>query len=260
MDTTVNNFEWCGYHWKSEMDGGRLIHSDNPYQWYSLDTIRVCEDNILELWIRNNPKEINHWNGKMYNPSLEVSTMRSLEDFGYGTFSASIIMPKGTNLWSSFWTTGSGNWPPEIDILEAWSGEDGYFKWFIDQPPYLSPSWRTTTNVHFNNKELKHESVGSRNISWFKQTKDPTDNWITYTCDWKPNAITFYTNGKKVRQITGDACKNLIENLKNPKKGYRMNVIFNVWCEDPEKHKVSMRTPMKIKDFKYNPYTIYYRP
>lgn len=260
MDTTDNSFEWCGYRWKAAQEGGRLIHPSYPWYWYSLDTINVCQDGILELWIRENPKEIKYWDGTIYNPTIEAATMRSLEDFSYGTFEASIMLPHGTNLWPSFWTSGSGNWPPEIDILEAWSGDDRYFKWFIPQPLYLSPSWRTTTNVHFNDLNLEHKSVGSRNISWFKQCKDPTENWITYKCEWKPDSITFYANDKEVRKVTGEACKNLVENLKTPEKGYRMNVLFNVWCENPKINKVTIKTPMKIKDFKYTPYTIYYKP
>ena len=255
-----NSFKWCGYNWKPEMSGGRIININKPWMWYSTDIIRVYEGGVLELWLRKNPKKVKYWDGNTYEPDFEVATMRSVEDFSYGSFSASIMMPAGTSLWSSFWTSGSENWPPEIDIVEAWSGDDKYFKWFTSQAPFISPSWKTTTNVHFNNDKLEHNSVGSKNISWFKQNNDPTENWITYKCDWKPSSITFYVNNKEIRKITGDVCKNLVKNLKNPEKGYRMNVIFNIWCEDPKKYEVNMKTPMRIKDFKYEPYTIYYKP
>ncbi len=255
-----SNFSWCGYTWKAAQENGRLIHPDSPWYWYSLDTIRICSDNVLELYIKYNPKEIKHWNGKTYHPTIEVPTMRTIETFGYGTFKADIMLPTGTNLWPSFWTTGSGNWPPELDIMEAWSEDDKYFKWFIAQPPYFSPSWRTTTNVHYRNKDLEHKSVGSRNISWFKQRNNPCIEYIEYKCEWLPNSITFYANGREVRKITGDVCKDLIVNLKDLNKGYKMNVLFDVWCEDPEKCNVEMYTPMRIKNFEYEPYTIYYRP
>jgi beta-glucanase (GH16 family) len=261
MDTMADNiFDWCGYKWRGDMNG-RQIHPDFPWYWYSLNAINVCENGVLEFTIKKNPKEIKHWDGKIYNPEYEVATMRSVEDFGYGTFSAEIMLPSGVNLWPSFWLSGSGNWPPEIDILEAWSGDDKYFKWFIAQPPYLSPGWRTTTNVHYNNKNLEHKSVGSRNISWFKQSKNPSTNFIEYKCVWLPNEIIFYVGGREVRKVSGQACIDLVKNLKDPEKGYKMNAIFDIWFEDPKKNKTPLlKSPMRIRNFKYEPYTIYYIP
>lgn len=259
-NTDIKTFEWCGYNWKSEMDGGRIIHPDSPWYWYSQDTIKVCENNVLELGIRKNPREVKHWTGKVYHPEYEVATMRSIESFRYGTYSADIMMPEGMNLWPSFWLTGDGNWPPEIDIMEGWSGNNKYFKWMIAQPPYISPSWRTTTNVHYNDSEMKHKSIGTRNISWFRQKKNPTTNYLKYKCIWEPSRIIFAVDDIIVRKVTGQVCEDLVKNLGNPEKGYNMNVIFNVWCEDPSKYKIDIATPMKIKNFKFEPYTIYYMP
>ena len=259
-ENKIKTFEWCGYNWKSEMEGERIIQPDSPWYWYSKDTIKVCENGVLELSIRKNPREVKHWTGKIYNPEYEVATMRSIESFRYGTFSADIMMPEGMNLWPSFWLTGNENWPPEIDIVEGWSGNNNYFKWITAQPPYISPSWRTTTNVHYNNSKMEHKSVGTKNISWFRQKKNPTTEFINYICLWEPSRIIFAVNNIIVRQITSNVCEDLVKNLSDPKKGYDMNVIFNVWCEDPSKYEININTPMKIKNFKFEPYTIYYKP
>ena len=260
MDTAVNNFEWCGYHWKCEMDGGRIIHSEFPWYWYSLDTIRICEDNSLEFYIKHNPKEVKHWDGKIYHPEYEISMMRSIEEFSYGVFSAEMMMPTGKNIGASFWLTGSGNWPPEIDIEEGWiEKKDTWFRFFEEYFPWIRPGWRTTTNVHYRENDLTKTHVGSRNIPFFKQPKNPAENWIEYKCIWKPNSITFYANGKKVREITGEVCRKMEENLKDPEKGYRMNVIFNNWCDNPAYNDIQMYTPMRVRNFKYQPYTIYYK-
>ncbi len=261
MGETVNeNFEWCGYRWRSEMDGGRIIHPSYPWYWYSLDTIRVCEDNSLEFQIRYNPKEVKHWDGNIYHPEFEVPTMRSLEDFSYGTFSAEMMMPTGKNISASFWLSGSGNWPPEIDIEEGWTEEkNSWFRLFERYFPWIKPSWRTTTNVHYRENDLTKTHVGSRNIPYFKQPKDPAENWVEYKCIWKPDSIVFYAGGKKVREITGEVCKKMEKNLKDPERGYKVNTIFNVWCEDPAYNDIKMYTPMKIRNFKYEPYTIYYK-
>ena len=227
-------FKWCGYNWKCEMEGKRIIHPEFPWYWYSLDTIRVCEDNSLELNLNYNPKEVKHWNGKIYHPEYEISMMRSVEEFSYGVFSAEMMMPIGKNIGASFWLTGSGNWPPEIDIEEGWTEEKKtWFRLFEEYFPWIKPGWRT-------------------NIPFFKQPKNPAENWIEYKCIWKPDSITFYANGKKVREVNGEVCKKMIENLQDPEKGYKMNIIFNTWCENPKYRDIQLITPMKIRNFTYH--------
>jgi hypothetical protein len=46
-----------------------------------------------------------------------------------------------------------------------------------------------------------------------------------------------------------------VENLNHPDKSYKMDVIINVWCEDPQEFEVHLDTPMIIKNFKYEPYS-----
>lgn len=245
------NFMWCGYRWKCSMEGGRLIHPDQPWMWYDSDCIMLEKDSTLNLSIQTKKKEIKHWDGKIYNPTIACGTMRSVESFDYGIFSAEIMCPKGYNLWPSFWMSGEGNWPPEIDIMEAWSEDNSYYRWIIPQFPYVSPSWKTTTNVHYNDDNMKKSSIGSRNVSVCKSIKDPSENFIKYELVWKPTNIIFKINDKNIREVNKDICKKLVNNLKDPSKGYKMNVIFNVWCEDPSKYNVSLLSPMKIRNFKY---------
>lgn len=250
----MKTFKWCGYNWKCEMEGGRIIHPDYPWYWYSLNTIKMDSAKILELFIKRNPREVKYWNGKIYHPQYEVSTMRSIEEFGYGTFSAEIKVPKGRNLSASFWLTGSGNWPPEIDIMEGFLDDTGdWFKCFEKYFPWIKLGWRTTTNIHYRDNQMNKTHIGSRNIPYFKQPFEPDDWFIKYKCKWEPNQITFYANDKIVRKVTGNECQQLTKNIKNPEKGYKVNVIFNVWTENPDKCMIDMIQPMIIKDFKYEP-------
>ena len=255
--------EWCGYKWESKMDGGRRIHPDQPWMWYCDKNATIDKSNVLHLKITEYPIDIQHWDGKTYSPTIATGIVRSVNPFRYGTFEAKIKLPKGFNLWPSFWLTGDKHWPPEIDILEAWSGENDYFKWFIAQPPYFCPSWRTTTNVHYNeivdsegsyiDGNYRKTSIGSRNIPWCKQKKDPTEEFIEYKCEWFPDSIKFYANGKLVRKVGKDVVEKLVKDL--PDQSFQMDVIFNLWCEDPETCKVQMDTEMLVKDFTYKPYT-----
>lgn len=251
--------EWCGYKWDSVMEGGRRIHPDMPWMWYCNDCASVDSDGVLHLKIENRPTEIHHWDGKVYKPTIATGVVRTRESFSYGTFSAEVQLPSGTNLWPSFWTTGDHSWPPEIDIMEAWSDNKGkYFRWTIPQFPYLVPSWKTTTNVHYNiydgdypDGERVKTAIGSRNIPWCKQRKDPDKNFVTYTCEWKPDSIKFYANGKLIRGVGAEVARDLTQN--NTSSDFRMDVIFNVWCENPAYNNVDMSHEMLVKNFTYTP-------
>lgn len=250
----MNTFEWCGYNWLCKMEGYRIIHKKQPWQWYSLDTIKIDKNNTLELFIKKNPKEIK-FDGEIFNPPYEVSTMRTKEDFSYGTFSAEIMVPKGRNLSASFWLTGSGNWPPEIDIMEGFLGNSGdWFKCFQKHFPWIRLGWTTTNNVVYRNEQMNQTHIGSENVPYTKQTKDPSENWIEYKCVWKPDRITFYANNKVVRDVTGYICQQLTKNIENPEKGFKMNAIFNAWTENPDQHTIDMIQPMLVRNFKYTPY------
>lgn len=250
----MKTFEWCRYNWTNEMEGHRIIQSKYPWYWYSIDTIMRDGTDTLELSIRKNPKDIKHYNGVTYHSLYEAATMRSLEDFGYGTFSCEMMMPTGRNLWASFWLSGSGNWPPEIDINEGESGEkSSYFRMIDTRFPWIKPSWRTTNNIHYRDENMDHRQAGQRNVSYIKQPKDSSKTFIEYKCEWRPEKITFYANGKITRTVAGYICKQLTENINNPEKGFKMNVIFNVWCDNPDCHDISMMQPMLIRNFKYKP-------
>lgn len=237
----MKNLEWCGFHWKSAMDGNRIIHPGQPWMWYDASQLWFSE--YVELHIENKPREIHHWDGKTYNPQLAVGTMRSEEKFIYGIFSAEIMLPQGRNLWPSFWLTGAESWPPEIDIMEAWSNKSGsYFRMTTPQPPYLVPSWKTTNNVHYNDDQETKQAVGSRNIPICKQIKNPSENFIRYSVEWRPNRIVFRVGDKVVRTVKDDISIHLL--------GKPMNVIFNIWTTGTD---YSLIQPMLIRNFQYTP-------
>jgi len=255
--TDQSIFEWSNVRWQSCMEGGRLIHPDYPYQWYDKDQIRIEDNNIISLSLSHEPAVIHHWNGKTYLSDEAVSVMRSVDTFKYGTFRLKIKLPKGKSLWPSFWLCGVGRWPEngEIDGCEAWNDNNSYFKLFRAQPPYLYPSWRTTTNVHYRTENLSHDSIGSRNVSICKQHKNPAENWIEYEINWLPDCITILTNGVIVRQDEFSA-KMIAKYAGRSNSGRRidsplMRVIINLWCESSEL--VELYEPMKIKDFEYIP-------
>lgn len=264
-----DNIVWCGHLFKSCMEGGRLIHKDFPWYWYSEECVHISEDEILSLTIKKDPREIHYWDGTVFYPQYAAGTLKSVEGFHHGRFRVKIIMPSGKNLWPSFWLTcretqenysimrqkgdEHGLWPSggEIDIMEGWSGNDRYFKLFIPQPPYIQPSYRTTTNVHYAENYI-HKSIGTRNIPICKQPLSPKHNWIEYEVEWLPDKITFKANGKVTRVDTVGA-KAIDNYWKSIGKKPTMAVIFNLWLENPNKYEVTLNDDMMLKDFRYDP-------
>lgn len=246
---------WCGYNWDCRMEGGRIIHPSYPYSWYSdsENVIQINENGEMSLSYRENPITIKHWDGKIYKPTIERALIRTKTPFDYGTFSIEAMCPKGLNICCSFWLSGHGNWPPEIDILEAWSGDNNYSWRTTNHFPWILPSWRTTYNVHYNNKNIVHEHLGSKNVIKCSQPLDPTENWIKYECIWEPNKITFKANGVVTKTVRKKYAQMLVNNLKNPEKGYLMDVILDVYIDDPKIIPNRLDTPFKVRNFEYKP-------
>lgn len=238
----IKEFNWCGFDWICSMEGGRLIHPSYPHQWYDGDCVNLIED-TLELSIKRHSNTIHHWDGFTYYPQIGVGTIMSKQSFSIGKFSALIQLPEGHNLWPSFWLTGVESWPPEIDICEAWSNKRGsYFRMFIPQFPYLSPSWKTTTNFHYGDSEETHKWAGTRNISIFKQCHNPSNNLIEYAVERHYNLLIYKVNGKTVRTI---------DNVEHKLGLKSMVVIFNIWTENMD---FTYQSPMLIREFKFESY------
>ena len=228
----AQKINWCDVDWVCEMEGGRIIHPDNPWFYFNQRDVEISHD--LRLSISYAPRAVKYWNGHIYHPDFGCGLIRSVDEFGYGTFTAEIKLPKGKNLWPSFWLCGVGKWPDngEIDICEAYCDKNGsYFK------PIL-PRWKTTNNIHYANNG--HKQCGESCVSWFKQTNNPSNNYIKYQCEWRPNTVIIRVNDKVVKTYGWDIAGYLV--------GKKMKVIFNLF---PSSTQYSLDNKMIIKYFKY---------
>ena len=254
MTEKKNYIDWCGYRWKASMEGGRIIHPEEPWYWCSMDCVNITKSGELHLFTRRNPKEVKYWDGKTYYPVIEAGTLRTIDSFKYGIFSAEILLPKGLRLWPSFWLCGDGNWPPEIDIMEAWSGDENtYYRDRVFYFPWFSKGWHTTSNVHYRKDNMKKTSLESKDIPIKKQPLDPAENFINYKCVWEPDNISFYANETLIRTVGKSVSKKMVKNIEHPENGYRVNVVLNVWTENPDIYNVSEETDMCVRNFRYIP-------
>ncbi len=238
----VKQIEWCGYTWECCMEGGRIIHKNNPWMWYDGDMVNVDENGVLTLNACTKQKHVRTWDGDEFDPIYAVGTIRNAnpEDvFTYGKYSCEIQLPDGSNCWPSFWMVASGvSWPAggEIDIMEGFQTNTSYFVPTIPQPPYIVPSWWVTTNLHYAEGK-EHKAYGSRGIPLCKLLKNPKKNFVKYECEWRPDKVTFFVNGKKTRTIN------------NPSVIHdRMRVVFDCWGQETN---FKVTQPMKCKNFVY---------
>lgn len=219
--------------WTHTMAGGRRIDPSRPWQRYDGEAVWQDQNGDTILGIKTSPKEVKHWDGKTYSTKYAVGTIRSVEAFGLGTFSAEIKLPKGRNLWPSFWLVGSGPWPDtgEIDIVEGYSRNGSYYRFPI--------AWATETNVHYELDGI-HRQEGPRNVTMLKQPKNPSEHFIRYEVERTKDRIVFRFNGKKVREVGGDIARRLASS--------DMHVVLNLWTDTED---FTLESPMVVRDFKY---------
>ena len=234
------DFKYFGFNWTTLMEG-RKLHPSFSYMYYDgVNTIRVNQEGDLELGIKYLPAVITDYQGT-FESTYAVATMRTKEKLKQGYLEAEIKLPRGKRLWPAFWLTGAGSWPPEIDILEAWSENRGnYFRLTQPQPPYLVPGWRVTTNYHYKDwtaPDSQKQAIGSRQISIFKMWRSPDENFHKYGVYFDDNEIRFYVDGKLLRKT--DVYKQCIAPF---------NIVLNVWCEQ---YSPIITSPMIVKNLKF---------
>lgn len=126
-----------------------------------------------------------------------VGLVCSRKSWQWGWFSADIKLPTGRALWPAFWLTGENSWPPEIDILEAYSklSKDYTDRFFFKKRPWVS----IQPNIHWGVVEEGSKRMwGAYNVPVWRAT----ERWVQYACHWEKDFIRIYYDGVKVFEVT----------------------------------------------------------
>lgn len=227
----MKTFKLFGTEWQTTMEGNRIIHPKEPWQWYDDGQVMIGFDTAA-LTIEKKPNTIEH-EGKTYHPQIATGVMRSVQSFGYGLFTAQIRLPKGKNLWPAFWLVGEGLWPDngEIDIMEAYTRRQASYYRF----PF---AYEVTTDAHFPEHGAEAH-IGAKKMSVFTLPA-PSEHFVEYSVLWSKDAVYYYADGKKVRELPDYVVKKL--------QGTRQHVVFDFWTTSAG---CSMEHPMEIRDFQY---------
>lgn len=242
--------EWSNYEWMNGQPWGEA-HPNKDVIWYAdKDETYTDRQGSLVLNINNNQKyfggDVNHV--KKYGCGC-VSTYTS---FLYGHFHFEYILPIGIHLFPAIWLSGFDNWPPEIDIVEGWSG-DGYFK--QGQPNYkkflgfnrIHPSVYYGKDSQGNVLGKGYGSLCTSNVTfqWYQQLGGKIN-----TCDlyWNKDRVVVYYNGHVVMDIQDETI------LRGLRERMYVCIDFAVndnFTEDDYSWYLKNGSPMVVKKFEY---------
>lgn len=230
----IKEFQWCGLTWRTAMESDRPIAPSNPWYYYDGAQVYLDRSDIIHLSISRYPRTIkwfdSSWDKKVdYHPTIACGVIRSVDTVPVNSvIECEVKMPKGVNLWPSFWMTACDAWPPEIDIFEGYTNRKGSYKDGIGLHrtfPFIYREIRMESNVHYKGANGEHLWAGAQALNK-KYLKMPLEgNWNHFRCEWREDSIRFYANGKLTRTVTD-------EFLLSKMKTEGMWVIFNVWPND----------------------------
>ena len=201
---TLNTKDWgYGQPWGD-------FHPEHLYQYYDTKgELCYTSDNSLVLELKNAPKtwkksELPKWKQSDLLPDtftipVGVGMLHSKSSWQYGWFEAWIQLPEGKDYWPAFWLSGNNSWPPEIDILEAYShhgskyAKPGIFNWFKKLNQKIQP------NLHYGDVATETKQMyGARDIPIAKVT----ERFVQYVCLWEEDRIEIYYDGIMVFKCT----------------------------------------------------------
>lgn len=197
---TDKTFEMFGFNWRIGRHWG--IAHPNHICWNSPDTVRVVADREIRLDIRHEEKVFNFGEGDVTYP-WSVGYVSSIETVKYGTVKVDYILPQGSNLWPAIWMSDGKTWPPEIDIVEAWSnskykGKRCYRKvWNGITIPFVNDIFPgvVTGNCVENKGGKSYRNIFKGTCSKYLKTDG---NINTCVLDWQKDEIVILWNGHLV--------------------------------------------------------------
>jgi beta-glucanase (GH16 family) len=158
----------------------------NDHIWYEKSNPTqnfTVENGRLKIWPQRDAS------GKFFNRTLDTDG-KYYQTYGY--FEMEAKLPKGKGTWPAFWLFNHiGDRRPEIDIMEAYAGGEGWG--FVDKKGVHRPNVYGTT-VWIGDGT----SAGNK---MFETHKDLSEEFHKYAVKWEPHRQTFYFDGKPVMTL-----------------------------------------------------------
>lgn len=217
------------------------FHPDNSYEYYGkTEEFVYVDDGYLNLIAKYKPKKFYDFKNNTYVIIPKgKGLVFSKQKFKYGYYEVSAILPKGRFLWPSIWLTAVNSWPPEIDIIEAYSGNKSDYsnslgiKNFNFQP-----------NIHYGFVENgTKENYGANS---FPLPSRPTSREVVFGLHWTEEFIKFYYDGYLIFETK----KKTILNYFNDEK-VEMSLIINNGFQPESKESKDDLSNFRVKYVEY---------
>lgn len=114
--------------------------------------------------------------GKQYTSGMLSSHGSGGFSQQYGYFEIRAQLPAGKGMWPAFWLlSDSGNWPPELDIMESIGSVNNY----------------AVQSIHSKDGNNGDTTYASENLQ---------EGFHTYGMNWTKDTITYYIDGKEISE------------------------------------------------------------
>jgi beta-glucanase (GH16 family) len=167
-----------GLPWKGSEDGH--WHTDGYASYITDEDVSVGDGN-LHLTCRK--KDIQGKTRAFHYTEGFVTTSGKYEfTYGYAEARCKAPMDAGAGMWPAFWTlSGTGEWPPEFDVIEIWTGEPRLHQGYASKKPGGGAAWKS-----FHKKGIK------------------LDGYHTFGMEWGPGYVFFNIDGSVNNRVFGD--------------------------------------------------------
>ncbi len=157
--------------------GACTNYGNKEYEWYVPTRVRVSKGILtLSTWRVATAGKAEDGAAEEYGCRSGMVTTYPGFHFTYGFVQVVANIPHNAGLWPALWLHAMTGYPPEIDMLEAWSGIKN------ETASFFHPVGAKTV------RGLIPESL--------------TKGWQTYSLSWTKSKLTYYVGGKVVLTVT----------------------------------------------------------
>lgn len=241
----INAFNWCGYQWIARPLWG-LHHKNDKLSWYDEDAWYITSDGTLVLQIMDNPRSFVE-DGENVTIPWGRASVRCTKEFKYGTFEWDMRLPYGKYLWPALWLSSDTSWPPEIDCMEGWSGDNpDYVKMLLFKN--IKPTMHWSENCDSKNGKHLEETKNNTCRWWIKGGKE----FDHYKVIWTPDYVEVWYNNHKIKKFTDrEMLKHMNSVEMHPIMSTHMYGKFDrSMYTEYRKNGIEMA----VRNFKYTPY------
>jgi beta-glucanase (GH16 family) len=180
LDTSV----WATCYPNANPSTGCTNFGNTEYEWYMPSQDQLAGGN-LQLVATRAPTAGTTKAGsyEQYNCRSGIVTSDPSFRFKFGYVQVVADVADTPGLWSGLWLAAANNqWPPEIDLVEAWGHEGGPAN--ADGGVFFHPT-----------------PAGTRQVQ-SPLTASQVVGWHTYSLKWTRSSITWYIDGKMIMNVT----------------------------------------------------------